>query len=278
MVPPAKARPSHIPPTAPPQVQRQVGPAESYRSLSRDRGDAGLVASAEQAKWDKATAGLDEDVLVRAASKARPPLIEAGPPTVIREDLARIRPVEHVATLPQARLQARFEESPPGEERAATEPASASLPAPDRTRFYTPSTPPREAAQLPLRESVAVTVRAPSKSRTRSPETPVTSVPEAQRSGRGQAPVAELPLPPIGRSAPPQVVQRQPSPEVPGIDAAGSRSRGEWVQRAATKGRVSGQSAEEEEKPDLDLDHLARQIYPILKRMLAVERERRSGR
>jgi len=84
-------------------------------------------------------------------------------------------------------------------------------------------------------------------------------------------------LAPIGRVAPPQVVQRQPSPEVPGIDTAGSRGGGKWVQRVATAEPSAGQSAEEGKKPESDLDHLARQIYPIIKHMLTIERERRYG-
>jgi len=66
------------------------------------------------------------------------------------------------------------------------------------------------------------------------------------------------------------VVQRQLSPAVV--------SEGGWVQREVKTTPATGQAAEKEEKSAPDLDHLARQIYPILKRMLAVERERRSGR
>jgi hypothetical protein len=38
------------------------------------------------------------------------------------------------------------------------------------------------------------------------------------------------------------------------------------------------ETGEESAETGADLDHLARQIYPLIKRMLAVERERRSGR
>jgi len=72
-------------------------------------------------------------------------------------------------------------------------------------------------------------------------------------------------------------VQRQPSAELHDIDTIGSRDAGQWVQRVTEAQPASGQSAEKGKGSAPDLDLLARQIYPILKRMLAVERERRSG-
>ncbi len=243
---PQKQAAAPTPPTAPPHVQRQIGPEERPT----------------RARRRETAAELGEEVLARAASRTHLPLIESGPPTVVRDDSARITP-------PEARVQARFEKGPFGGEDAATEPAV------ERTRLYTPSSPAARAAQLPLREPVTVTTQAPTISLARSPETsftPAHADPHqgmkegtgAQRKGGGQALVAELPL------APPQVVQRQPSPAVVG--------EGGWVQREVKATPATGQAAEKEEKSAPDLDHLARQVYPILKRMLAVERERRSGR
>jgi hypothetical protein len=41
----------------------------------------------------------------------------------------------------------------------------------------------------------------------------------------------------------------------------------------------TAEAAPETERPaEQDLDHLARQIYPLIKRMLAIERERSSAR
>ncbi len=51
---------------------------------------------------------------------------------------------------------------------------------------------------------------------------------------------------------------------------------GEMVQREVTTQPSPVETKEEEEK--VDLDDLARKIYPLVKRMLAVERERVSGR
>jgi hypothetical protein len=49
------------------------------------------------------------------------------------------------------------------------------------------------------------------------------------------------------------------------------------VQRVTTTPPETGVTSGEE-KPTLNLDDLARQILPRIKRMLAVERERRPGR
>ncbi len=49
------------------------------------------------------------------------------------------------------------------------------------------------------------------------------------------------------------------------------------VQRVEEAETIAGQPPEEGEE-EMDLDKLARQVYPIIRRLLAVERERRSAR
>jgi len=75
----------------------------------------------------------------------------------------------------------------------------------------------------------------------------------------------ELPLPPLVQPTAPGLVQRSLDLSVPPGAAA--------LQRAE-----QGEAEPEEETPQADLDDLARKIYPIIRRMLAVERERRLGR
>jgi hypothetical protein len=61
------------------------------------------------------------------------------------------------------------------------------------------------------------------------------------------------------------------------LDLAPSPRRVEVVQR--TEGEAATEEpTTKEEKQGVDLDDLARQIYPLIKRMLAVEQERRSAR
>jgi len=68
-------------------------------------------------------------------------------------------------------------------------------------------------------------------------------------------------------------------PLTPAI-ATGEIEGGAIVQRAEVEGAAAGQESggkSGEQGSGLDLDHLARQIYPIIKHMLAIERERRYG-
>jgi len=78
-----------------------------------------------------------------------------------------------------------------------------------------------------------------------------------------------LPLarPRVTQPTPAQVVQREVSP--PEITPIGGTPsvQGQLVQRA------EGEGGEPEE---IDLADLARKIYPLVKRMLSIERERRS--
>jgi hypothetical protein len=94
-------------------------------------------------------------------------------------------------------------------------------------------------------------------------------------TGRSQILSGELPLPPPPRASSAGLIQRQPSALAP--DVAVSSQRLGVVQRAQ-EGEPAASALPVEEEPELELDHLARQIYPLIKRMLAVERERRPVR
>lgn len=80
-------------------------------------------------------------------------------------------------------------------------------------------------------------------------------------------PSAPLPLPPVIRVPAAGLVQRQPL-EVSPVTTI--------VQRVT--GDKEGQEEREKARPQDDLAALAQDIYPLIKRMLAVERERLGGR
>jgi hypothetical protein len=80
----------------------------------------------------------------------------------------------------------------------------------------------------------------------------------------------ELPLrPPVVAATPAAVAQRLP--------AAGPRLEG-VVQREEALPEAEETATPEVKGKEPDLDKLARQIYPFVRRMLAVERERTSAR
>jgi hypothetical protein len=66
-----------------------------------------------------------------------------------------------------------------------------------------------------------------------------------------------------------QAIQRQPA------SLAGAASRGESSPLPAL---VQREAAEEDEQEEVDLDELAQQVLPLIKRLLAIERERALGR
>ena len=107
---------------------------------------------------------------------------------------------------------------------------------------------------------------------------PVPAKAEPARAGPARSPAwgDEFPLPPARWPAPAALIQRQPV--APPVDLTVAAQGTDVVQRAVETPPETGLATTEEEGPELDLDHLARQIYPLIKRMLAVERERRSAR
>jgi predicted component of type VI protein secretion system len=95
-------------------------------------------------------------------------------------------------------------------------------------------------------------------------------------SSAGPASAVQPPAQPPVQPAPQAAIQRQPT--VPGAALTISRAEvGEAadVQRAEDEGVEPGVEARDEEQ---DLDRLAREVYPLVKRLLAVERERLTGR
>jgi hypothetical protein len=196
---------------------------------------------------EERAAGLEEEVLARAVSRARLPLTEPLSPA---SDLGRIGLPARSATLPQ--VQARFADER-GQARFADERVQARF-ADERgqARFED------EGVVMPVSK-------------------PVPARAEPARAGPARPPAwgGEFPLPPVSRPASAALIQRQPV--VPSVDLAAAARGTDVVQRAIEMPPETG-LATEEEGSELDLDHLARQVYPLIKRMLAVERERRSAR
>ena len=88
--------------------------------------------------------------------------------------------------------------------------------------------------------------------------------------------VAAVPAPPVSVPAITPAIQRTPEPVIqrtPTEPSTTSQEAG-FIQRVESGPAEPGPEAPE----PVDLDNLARQVYPIIKHMLAVERERRSFR
>jgi hypothetical protein len=81
----------------------------------------------------------------------------------------------------------------------------------------------------------------------------------------------------LGRPSPPGTLQRQGTvPEMRSHSVEAAPGAVEVVQRAEDGPAEPGVSGEKE--PELDLGDLARQVYPLIKRMLTVERDRSRSR
>ncbi|MFC2023940.1 hypothetical protein ACFLT5_04315, partial [Chloroflexota bacterium] len=171
-------------------------------------------------------AGLETGLVARTASQQRVPLTELPRPIDRAE--------REMPALPQARVQARFQEE--GEST------------PSGWRAYERTGPSPQVMPLPLQRSLQET----------APVVPAspgsTQGPETQAPMRSEVPVLRLPL--VTPHAV-QIVQRVEEEEA---------------------APVAGGMPAEEEEPGLNLDDLAGQVYPLIKRMLAVERERIWGR
>jgi hypothetical protein len=194
--------------------------------------------------------GLDKDILARAASSAHLPLFEGGRETtpISQAKVIQTRPLPHMATLPQARGQTATVE--PGETAAwPDEPASPFTLRPQ------PAAPVVEHSPLPLVPPVRIEVRRESATPPEViPPQPTPSPPAApvQRQVVAQTAPAQSVDTPAAASTPPAVIQRAKE------------------EKTATSDQPQDKPVEAPE-----LDKLARQIYPLIKRMLAVERERR---
>jgi len=249
---PEEEMPSQVPsPTEPPpgpevpapplaEVEPPMEPGQLRPARSAD---VPSVAEGVQREGEpeEPAPGLEEEVLARAASSARLPLTEPPSPA---SGLGRTGPPAQATTLPRSQVQARF-----ADERVQTRFADER----GQARFED------EGVVMPV--SKLVPARA-----------------EPVRAGPARPPAwgGEFPLPPVSRPAPAALIQRQPV--VPSVDLTAAARGAKVVQRAVETPPETGLMPEDEERPELDLDHLARQVYPLIKRMLAVERERRSAR
>jgi hypothetical protein len=283
--PPAQPEPAPEPRRAaepPPEPPRPAGPPQAEEPAP-EAGEPPTVA---------------RDILARAASRARLPLSKllapaSGPPK-IGPKAARIVPpvlmkrMPGRATRPRPALPALHTRGPDvyvgpslpftllGFESAHP---ARSRPAGPRPGLQPPATPSaRFQALLEAREvEDGQPLVLPALPRPVSPRAPSSSPPArpAQAVKPGVSRPDErselsLPLapPPAPQPAPAEVVQRQPEP--PAISSVTPPQQ--IVQRA------EGEEPSGEARGGPDLSELARQIYPLVKRMLAIERERRPDR
>jgi hypothetical protein len=191
---------------------------------------------------EKGAPAPDGTWLARIASRAQLPLIKrqaAKPRPSGYSTLSRSMPVQRTAILPQA----RFEEIPswgrtPGQP-GRSDPWAGTA----GERLPVPA-----MARMPVHRAAAE-------------QMPTTSV-VVRRAPHMRG---EMPLPPI------MTIQRQPTTSSFGSASISTVQRVEMGRPETTEQREEGRS-----KPDLD--KLAREVYPHIVRMLAVERERRIGR
>ncbi len=186
------------------------------------------------------TASLEGEVMARAASRAHLPLIEPTPPA--QAEAIRTKPV------PQARAQSRPEGSPeppalaPSRPEAPASGSTAQAGWAQATAGELPLPPPLQRSVAPARPASTAWIQRQPETSTPSPV--VTPRPEPWHE---------------------RIVQRDGGEEPPSQPAA------------TTGGEPPPQPTGGESAPP-NLDSLARQIYPLIKRMLAVERERKWGR
>jgi hypothetical protein len=163
--------------------------------------------------------------------------------------VVQTRPVEQTAVLPQVR---RSPVPPEGRPHARLEPF-ASL-------GGRPGVPRADASEG---------VRAPLSARL-EPGVPIDRKPGVS------SPAVQAPVQPVVQPVREPIIQRQPA--VPGAAIAvlpAEAGEAADVQRAEVEDEEPGTPTQQEEQ---DLDRLAREVYPLVKRLLAVERERRTGR
>lgn len=244
-----------LPSPAPPPVQR--APEEAVPSLAAPEtveAEAGREPERPPAlPLLQKQVGLDTVIQARAEARKRLPLIKTGrapeapaeaeaPATLRRSGLR-----DQAAARPVARLQARFEDGriAAGEELAAVPGAPPARPTPPPPRI------------MPLRQPVVQMMGLEGADRS----------PWAEEAGLMATAGLPLARPVTMREA----VQRQTAEGE--LLSAGSGAH--VVQRAVADEPEPGASPPAEaEETGVDLDDLARQVYPLIKRLLAVERER----
>jgi hypothetical protein len=226
-------------------------PAPLQRQVDRPvSGQAPSISRSVQGVSDQGAAGtpLEETLLSRAATRSAMPLVT---PSLVGP---RRRPT--VQRLPDVEEE---EESP----QVQTSPAAP----------VTPRTTPAEGASLPVRS----TLRRASTARSSSPSPPsLTKTPGGTLFREGVSPVRS-----VERQASLPLVQRKPQPA--------EQTSGEPDQATTPADNVTLPTVQAAFSPpeqgeggkdlsSFDLDVLARQVYPRIKRLLAVERERSTRR
>jgi hypothetical protein len=153
---------------------------------------------------------------------------------------------------------------------------AAALQAYVQAKSYAPSAATAEQASLP--EAVPVTEHAVAAPAIMPLYNPVVAAQRAAqaaaRTTESRSPYEQVMPPPASNlplATPPTVVQR--AQEV--VPRVGETPP---ITQSYTASTALQTQATEPAKPTVDLDQLARQIYPILKRMLRVETERRASR
>lgn len=242
-------------PALPPEKARPPFPSQDAESLQPMEGIEGPPVEPQT--------GLEERILARADARARLPLTSPrtalarmpeegtapGPAPAAPGPAPRILPVEQTAILAQARIQTRLEEAPtmPGDRVGMGESV------------------PELQARLALRERPALPLRQPA---------PVIGFAAGVGPGWTGQGREVLPLPPVIRRTPADQVQRLPmvAPAAPVVQRLTELEQeevgSEWMSQ--------GEPAEKKQK--VDLDKIARAVYPLVKRMVAIERERIWGR
>jgi hypothetical protein len=226
----------------------QPKPAEHPATVSSERtmtpaSEAPVLAAPEV----EAPAGV-EPIAIESPSRLAPaaPALQRAPESESLDEfppaaLLRSHPVERTAVLPQARQP---------EEAEAREAGSRWTP-PAQDESFAPA--------LPLREPVARAVTPERQTESASAED---RAPPAAAGPKGEPAGAPLTLAEPARKTKPTITSTR----------SGIVQRAEGEASAPAPGE-----APSKRKRARDLDELARQVLPVLKRMLAVERERRSG-
>ncbi len=196
-------------------------------------------------------AGLEGEIVARAASRTHLPLVE--PPHPAQVQAIQTKPVEQTAILPQARGQAGPE--PPA--LAPLRPGTSTGGLPAQTGWTHAAT-----GELPLPPPLQRSA-APARPASTTPSTLIQRQPEPSVP----SPVVTARPEPWGE----RIVQRDDGEE-------GSPSLPTGVEGSSPATVTPPQPAEEQSTQSPNLDRLAHQIYPLIKRMLAVERERKWGR
>lgn len=238
-LPASQAEPPGRAPAAPEAVVQRAPEVEEKPPLS-PRLPAGRMP--DRTPLTDEPGGLEREVIARATSSARMPLVEAGR-EANRVGQGKVVQTRPMAALPQARVQA----GPVEVGAAEAWPGEPALPFTFRPQ---PATQPVEKTPLPLVPPIRIEIRPERTAPQPAASPPLSRVQRQPADGTAPVPRTQEPL-----AAP-------PAPAV--------------VQREGKETASDSSGAKPAEPPDLD--KLARQIYPLIKRMLAVERERRSIR